>query len=342
MEDLSRIEQVEQEIENIAYFIDGPTSFIYDHIEDPSQYEIVECLRAIIYSNKAYLTQKKKDIDMLRKKINVTTSNSLPTQSIQSTQSIPNVDSKEIPKTEKNLTDYIKLILFSDMNDEISKKLSSLSREDKIRLKLYFLKMANQTKKAIKESILRNPTLGISKLQSDLSIYELAISFVETIEKESEPESTFEATPSRIFVVPNNHNSTYLYEDILTYKENRKEIKNIIDKIIEGYFLKTKDIKSIESVKPNCLYEYKHPNGIRVLYVVYKGLIFICSLFYKDKQKSSRIDSYYEEAIRRFNSSKDYIINNNDNPDFYIEQDELLGQIYSLINDISYTKKVGE
>lgn len=339
MEDLSRIEQVEQEIETIDYFIDGPTGFIYDRIEDPSQYEIVECLRAITYSNKAYLTQKKKDVDSLRKAINTTTS-SLPIQ--QPIHSIPIADNRVIPKTEKNLTDYIKLILYSDMNDEISKKLSSLSREDKIKLKLYFLKMVNQTKKSIKESILRNPTSDISKLQNDLSIYELAISFVETIEKETEPESTFESAPSRILFVPNNHNSTYLYEDILTYKENRKEIKNIIDKIIEGYFLKTKDIKSIEGFKPNCLYEYKHPNGIRVLYVVYKGLIFICSLFYKDKQKSSRIDSYYEEAIKRFNSSKDYIIANNDNPDFYIEQDELLGQIYSFIDDISYTKKVGE
>lgn len=340
MEDLSRIEQLEKSLEEVDYFIDSPTSYIYDHIEDPTQYEIIECMRAITYSNRATLDHMRSGIEKLRETINVKTVSSI--NSKVESPSI-NIEQSELSaQTGKDLSEYIKLILYSDMGEEVLKKLSSLSREDKINLKLYFLKMINRIKSEIKTSILKNPVSSISKLQSDLSTYEIAMSFIDDIEREEELEVGEEDIPSHIIFVPNNHNSTYLFDDISDYHESKKEIKNIIDKIVNGYFLKTKDTKSIEDSKTNSLFEYKHPNGIRVLYVVHKGLIFICSLFYKDKQKSIRIDGYYKEAIRRFNSSKDYIIENCNNPDFFIEQDELLGQIYSLIDDVTLSKKAGE
>ena len=83
------------------------------------------------------------------------------------------------------------------------------------------------------------------------------------------------------------------------------EIKLILEKIVDGYFLRTKDTKAIEGYQEN-LYEYKHPNGIRVLYVVEGNIIIICSLFMKDKQKSSRISNEYDDPINitlSFNSN---------------------------------------
>lgn len=339
MEDLSRVEELEKELDDIDYFIDGPTSFIYDRIEDPNQQELIECLHSIAYSNKEILERMKNEISKLRETINTKTV--MPTPQISTVLATSTIQ-PEFKSNAKDLSEYIKLILFSDMGEDVSKKLSSLSREDKINIKLYFLKMINQTKRAIKNSILRNPVSDISNFQRDLSTYEIAIEFIGDLEREEELLEKTESSLKRVIFVPNSHNSTYLYEDITQYKDSKKEIKNIIDKIVEGYFLRTKDTKPIESIKSNSLYEYKHPNGIRVLYVVHKGLILICSLFYKDKQKSTRIEGYYEEAIRRFNNSKEYIIENNNNPDFFIEQDELIGQIYSFIDDISLSKKVGD
>ena len=72
------------------------------------------------------------------------------------------------------------------------------------------------------------------------------------------------------------------------------------------------------------------------------GYIAICSLFFKDKQKSSKIESYYEEAITRFREQKKYIEENLNNPDFMINQSILVGQIYSLLDSDYTLKKVGE
>ena len=112
-----------------------------------------------------------------------------------------------------------------------------------------------------------------------------------------------------IVFAPNGKRSTYIFEDIVEFTEKSKEIKLIIDKLRDGYFLKTKDTKSIEGYQEN-IYEYKHPNGIRVLYVVEGNIIIICSLFMKDKQKSSRISNEFEESISRYYASRDYIVNN--------------------------------
>ncbi len=62
----------------------------------------------------------------------------------------------------------------------------------------------------------------------------------------------------------------------------------------------------------------------------------------KDKQKSTRIANEYEEAISRFYESEQYILENFSNPDFHIEQAELVGEIFTLLDGITLTKKVGE
>jgi predicted nucleotidyltransferase len=62
----------------------------------------------------------------------------------------------------------------------------------------------------------------------------------------------------------------------------------------------------------------------------------------KDKQKSTRIANEYEEAISRFYESEQYILENFNNPDFHIEQAELVGEIFTLLDGITLSKKVGE
>ena len=49
--EMDRLEKFEKMMEKVEDFIQGATSFLYDHIEDPSTQEIVECTRAIVYSN---------------------------------------------------------------------------------------------------------------------------------------------------------------------------------------------------------------------------------------------------------------------------------------------------
>ncbi len=201
-----------------------------------------------------------------------------------------------------------------------------------------------ELKKEIRVSVMLDPTKDISDLQNQIVQCELVIELINQVEQEVDKDKEEESEISRIILVPDLKNkNSYLYGDILRFIENRKEIKNVVDKLMDGYFLQTKDTKPIEIYKQQKLYEYKHPNGIRVLYVVNGGYIFICSMFYKDKQKSIRISGNYEEAINRYQASVEYMRDNMGQADFYIEQDEYLANINTVLNmGVSYTKKVGE
>ena len=172
--------------------------------------------------------------------------------------------------------------------------------------------------------------------------YTLILESISELEKKDKiEEAQTELEFSNIILATNRNGSTYIFEDIAEYPEKSKEIKNIFEKLIDGYFLKTKDTKGIEGYQEN-LYEYKHPNGIRILYVVIGNIIVICSLFMKDKKKSTRIANEYDEAIKRFYDVKDYIIANFNNPEFHIEQAEQVGKIFQLLDGPSLSKKVGD
>ena len=189
---------------------------------------------------------------------------------------------------------------------------------------------------------MNNPIADISTLQDNLNTYELVLEFMNNVKETEELEEDISnENYSNIVIAPKNQMTTYLYEDISEYPERIKEIKLIFEKIVDGYFLKTKDTKAIEGYQEK-LYEYKHPNGIRILYLVSGNIITICSLFMKDKQKSTKIANEYDEAIKRYYESKEYITENFNNPDFHIEQAELVGKIFSLFDGIALSKKVGE
>lgn len=335
--EFERIDAFEKEMKEIDYYITGHTSFLYDRIEDPTIQEIVECTRAIAINNFLYITTKREQNAKIQETITGAKVIESTTTLIQEEQTVK----QTTKRAKKDLSEIIELIIYSCLSDELPKILEGISQDDLKQIKLSIYKMILETKQKIKLSILTNPTNDISKLQDLLNAYEIALEALKEYEKESikEQEETTEEH-SNIVIAPNKK-TTYLYKDITEYPERIKEIKLIFEKIVDGYFLKTKDTKQIEGYSEK-LYEYKHPNGIRVLYIVQGSIIIICSLFMKDKQKSTRIANEYEEAISRFYESEQYILENFSNPDFHIEQAELVGEIFTLLDGITLTKKVGE
>jgi len=326
-------------MEKVDTFIQGSTTFLYDHIEDPSTAELIECTRAISLSNLDFIQRKEESISKLRE----TMATCAPiTASIIQVQSTSNKE-KKTPKAFKNIQELIDHISYSNLDTDSLRILEQQSHEDRARVKLHFYKLILETKKIIRELCLSDPLADIKELQSDLEIYTLILDTIKEIDQKKEQEETpkEEKEFSNIIFAPNGKRSTYIFEDIVEFTEKSKEIKLIIDKLRDGYFLKTKDTKSIEGYQEN-IYEYKHPNGIRVLYVVEGNIIIICSLFMKDKQKSSRISNEFEESISRYYASRDYIVNNFNNPYFHIEQSELIGEIYQLFENIGLSKKVGD
>ena len=334
---MERIEKFEKLCENLDFFVYESNDFLYEHISDPTTFEIIECTRAIVKSNINILAKQEESLE----KIKQTMSTVAPVTATITSPVVSIKKEKEIFSKQKNLKDVIELVTYSYLEDETLQILKTQSHKDILRIKLHFLKKIIETKNDIKKSCLLNPQESINKLQSDLEKYML---IVETISEFEQPEKNEtieeEKTYSNIIFASNGHRSTYLLEDIIYFPEKSKEIKKIIDKIVNGYFLKTKDTKRIDGYQQN-LYEYKHPNGIRILYMVEGHIITICSLFMKDKQKSSKISNEYEEAISRYDKSKSYIIENFNNPDFHIEQDELLGEIYQFLEGSTLSKKVG-
>lgn len=335
---LERVEKFEKEITKIDYFIEGATSFLYDHIEDPTTQEIIECSRAVAYSNLEYIEKRETAIEKMRQTMANATS---ITQSILMPPQ-PQKDHKPNRKKYKSIQEIVDLIKYSYLNEETMHILESQSHEDIVRIKLYFYKLIIETKKAIREIILNDPQLDIKKLQSDLETYTLIVDTISELEQKDENIVPIEDKEySNIIFAPNGRRNTYFYDDVCEYLDKSKEIKKILEKIIDGYFLKTKDTKRIEGYQEN-LYEYKHPNGIRVLYIVEGNIIIICSLFIKDKQKSTRITNEYDEAIIRYYKVRDYVLENFHNPDFHIEQAELIGNIYQILERITLSKKVSD
>lgn len=336
---MERVEKFQRMVEKEGNFIQGATNYIYEHIDDPTTFEVIECSRAIYLSNIRYLSSEEDALAKLRS----TMASAAPiTKSIVEPLISPKKDKRDARKL-KSIQELIDYITYSQLDDESIRFLKSQSHEDVVRLKLHFYKLVLETQKAIREACLTVPLTDIKGLQSNLETYLLILDLIHEAEKNEtiEETTTEEKEYSNIIFAPNGKRSTYILDDISQFPDKHKEIKLIIDKLVRGYFLKTKDTKGIERYKEN-LYEYRHPNGIRILYVVEGNIIIICSLFMKDKQKSTKISNEFDEAVSRYYSVREYITTNFNNPDFHIEQLELIGEIYQTFDAITISKKVGE
>ncbi len=335
---MDRIDKFEQEMESINYYISNPLDFIYERIEDPTSSEIIECYRFIYYSNKIVIERQRDYLKQLEDKINGVRPLVREHTDIEVEENNEEVVRKRENRDFSNLVEYI---TYCNFDTELDTYLETLSKDDIVRLKIYFLKEIKLYEAIIKDTVLGDYTADISSLQSELSVYKEILEHLKDFSKKEEVLESKEVENSNIIILPSKR-SSYLLEDIRTYGERSKEIKTAFDKIVEGYFLKTKDIKAIREAKEN-LYEYCNPNGLRILFFVKNNYVFIASLFFKDKQKSTRISGYYDDAHNRYYSAFDYIVNNLNNPDFYIEQAELVGQIYTYLEaNMVITKRLGD
>lgn len=325
---MDRIDKFAKEMEKIDYYIANPLDFLYEHIENPTLQEIVECYRYIYLNNQEMIQTHREYLKHLQEYI----ANVRPLHKEEYKQ--PEKAEREVitvKQDDKDLSEAIDYVTYCNFDKELDIFLDTLTDDDIIRLKLHFLKEIKLHQLIIREAILEDSFADIKELQSELMIYSEILERLKQYTKKSDTldNNTEAINNSNIILMPNSQ-STYLLEDIKRYPERCKEIKNAFDKIIEGYFLQTKDLKAIEGAKEN-LYEYRNPNGLRILYFVKNNLILISSLFFKDKQKSTRITAYYDEAHSRYYNTYNYILSNVNNPDFYIEQAELVGQIYSFL-----------
>lgn len=338
---MDRIDKFEQKVGAEGDFIKAPINYIYDALGNPNTQELIECTRALVVRNYTLLTAKAKQVSDRRNSIE--NAQAIVATSTKTTPKIQEITSIKPGVTRNNQADIIEFINYSKLDDETKKALASLSHQDIIRLKLHYHKQKLLVQKQIQSSVFLNPSNNISELQEKLCEIEFIMEFLKELEEvELLEEQSVKKEYSNIIFAPTSKLSTYFYEDIEDYSEERlKAIKAAVDKMLDGYIFKTKATRNIKGY--DNLYEYKHPNGIRVLYVTIGNIIVICSLFYKDKQRSTKITGEYTEAISRFNNCSTYILENFNNPDFHIEQAELIGKLYTLLdNGISLQKKVGE
>ena len=337
---MDRIDRFAKKMKKIDYYISNPLDFLYEHIDNPTSAEIIECYRFICFNNRDFLKKHSEYLEKLEEYIRSLRPLKKVSKDLEENEE---VKSLERHIEDKDISEAIDYVTYCNFETELDIFLDTLTREDIIRLKLHFLREVNLHKAIIREEILKNPLVDLSKLQEEFSFYNEILERLKLYTKiyEEQTSKTEAIDISNIILLPANK-SSYLLGDISNYPERSREIKIAFDKIIEGYFLQTKDLKTIEGRKDN-LFEYRNPNGLRILYVVKNNYIFITSLFFKDKQKSTRINGYYDDALNRYYSVSDYIMNNINNPDFYIEQAELVGQIYSFLEtNMVVSKRLGD
>jgi len=313
---------IEKKLKEIDYFVTDVYDFIYDEIPDATNQIIVECLRAINEYNNEFLTKRRETL--IRLKDGMASSKEITSEQTTQEEKVEDYSIQPSYQQESSVKTYIELLEFSSLDESTRKKLQGLTSDDVKQIKFYFYLEKKTLEDKIRDFIISNPLSDITIYTNKLNKINDIFAFLKSI-KQDEVETIEEIIEeSNIILVPHG-NTSYFNEDIQKFSAKRKEIKLAFDKIIEGYFLKTRDTKPLEGYQD--LYEYRHPNGIRILYTAEGGMIYICSLFYKDKRKSIRIDGYYAEAIKRYQSNKSYIQANLENPQFYIEQAELVGQV---------------
>ena len=326
-------------IENLVAkqnLIEFPYSFInkIKDIKDINPITLTDCILIIINHNKKILEELKNNNKELENLLNVDQVEEEPKKEE------PIIEEKVVEEKtpKKDLTDQLEVLYYTPL-EELDNIIAFFDSNDISRLKLLLIKKIKELEKTIRLTLINNPLSNITSIQSDIKIYQDILNYLNT--KKENIEEVKEL--NKIIFVPDQRNSTYLLNDISKYLDSSKEIKLILDKIISSYIFNSKDIKSIVS-KGEKLYEYKHPNHIRVLFIkMPDNYIAITSLFFKDKQKSIKIDSYYDEAVKRYNNKKEYLLANLNDPDFIIEQEQLIGQIYDLLesNKSLKLKKAG-
>lgn len=322
-------------------FIVAPLDFLHKTIYDVDDRATNVYLEMIYEHNekiKASLVNEKKHLLQM-----INSTNSF-TEEVKK-PAVQTVEEKQTVAYSDLTSEASRLITYKDVEEQ-KKQLRSIPQDKIENLKFAIFIIIKEIELTIKKTLLHNKTASITSLQHQIESYRHLLSLINSVEIKEETPTINQETANKynLIFLPDSKNGTYLYGDIALYSERFKEIKSTLDKVASSYFLSTHDIENLRGEYSN-LWEYKNKTGIRILYLIVNNNIIITSLFFKDKQKSTKISAYYAEAIRRFNKGKDYVLQNVNNPNFLIEQKELLGDIFNLLESQkskSLTLKAGE
>lgn len=327
---MDKYDKFAKDIQNIGY-ITTPYEVIYDYIPDASTFDIIEGLRIIlVHNHRITLDLDKENIDMKQMMLDAGLLEVVPEPAQPVAKREP-VDKSHTYPQNTQATQIIDSIKYFSSNEEFANNTKNLSKEGIALVKLHLLKLIKQLEKKIRTKVAIDPLSDTDKERLQILTYK---GFLEELMLEQDilVEEEEKKTPTRgerIILLPHGQNSTYILEDIQNYSESYDEIYLAFENIMSKRFLGSKSIKSIKDMGDK-LYEYTRTNGIRVLFIKRGNDIYICSLFYKDKQRSTKISANYDEAIKRFNTFMS-TCESVTSPDFDIEQKELIGQIYSEI-----------
>ena len=338
---MSNTESKEQQIKKILSetdsYVIGPYEYIYDLFDyNIDELDMVKCLNLVIKHNNqvtASLIAQNEEMESLIKsseKEEELMSDAVPTppdiQQIFEEEKYDNIQEKS---QSKEVVDKLIHINHHDFYDYF--KSNPYIKDYFPALKLAILRSIKELKNKILTIIADNPLNDLSAVQAELTNYNGLLDTISLIEmEEEEVQNDFISTnDSNIIIIPNSKNSSYILDDIKSYPERFKDIQNSLNKILTGTLKDTKNIKQLGSVNQK-LYEYWNKTGLRILFMkMDNNKIALSLLFYKDKQKSTKIAAYYSEAVKRYEAQKDNL--NTDDIDFRIEQLQLIGEINETI-----------
>ena len=337
---MDKFQQFELKIEKMDY-IRNPYDFIYETEEDFNSYEFLEFVRIIHCHNQQVTTQVKKETSAISSIIDAAQPLTL-VEEVKEEKTAETVDNSYTYPQDSQTEQILKSLEYFKTVEEFENNIKGINELGIYKIKLYLLKLIIETTKKIQLSVLRSPLNDFTELQIKLLNYKefLDLLKVKEVEEKIEVAKKEKEKQYNIIIVPDNKSSTYLFEDIIEYPESYEEITLTFDNIMSQQIFSSKSIKQIRD-KSEKLCEYKRKNGIRVMFIKNGNNIFITSLFYKDKQRSTKIDHLYDEAIKRYNN---FIATGIDytSIDFAIEQKELIGAIYGEIETGITYKKVGD
>lgn len=323
-------------------FICNLLDYITTYVETSDVCVISAAEQLILKFNRQILEEKRRKLVDLKR---ITTIKEEPQKGKIKKDKIPNEScvQKELCYR-KERKDYTSIIIKMLQDGKATPStLNALSDQEIKECKLAIFEEILKLEEEIKEWIIEDASKSIQPLQEKLILLKNLQKRIKEEAKPKEEKNIFNEVTTKskkkVLFLPNGKGSTYFVEDITRHLEKNEELKTAFTKIASGYFLESKDNEKIKDVKEK-LYEYTSPNGIRILYIdMGESTYAICGLFFKNKQKSTKITEYFEEAIRRFYNKKEYLKENLNNPNLYIEQAELIGEIYTILENKAPTLK---
>ena len=337
------LDEFESSIKDLGV-ITTPNVVVYDKMPDIDSIRLTEGFRIILIHNHNITRSLDEENVALQRQIEEAKPLLLEPTPEKEEKTIEPVDNTYTYPQNNTAQQIIDSIQYFTSLQEFSNNTKNLSKESITLIKLHLIKLIKQLEKKIRTKVAIDPLADTDRERLQLMTYKEfldELTLEQDIIVEAEEKKEHDRT-ERIILLPHGQNSTYILEDIQNYPESYNEIYLALENILSKKFLGSKSIKSIKD-KGDKLYEYTRTNGIRVLFIKRGNDIYICSLFYKDKQRSTKITAYYDEAIKRFNTFMS-TCESVTSPDFEIEQKELIGLIYSEIepSQILTLKKDGE